>query len=276
VRIFNKVAIVGTGLIGGSMGLAIKKNKLAGSIVGFSRHESSIIKAKRLGAIDNGSTSLAVIKGADLVILATPVGSIMDLASTISKIINKNCTVIDVGSTKEKIVLKLSKIFPNYVGTHPLAGSEKRGVAFANPDLFNDSLCLLTPDKKTNKSSLLKVKKLWQGLGAKTLKVTAPEHDRIMASVSHLPHAAAFALMNSVPGVFLKFSASGLKDTTRISASEPELWADIFLSNDRNILDALELLENNLGRIKSALKNKNKNALLKLLRKAKRIREKLK
>ncbi|MGA2774664.1 MAG: prephenate dehydrogenase [Candidatus Omnitrophota bacterium] len=276
MKIFNKVAIVGTGLIGGSMGLAIKKNKLAGSIVGVSRHENSIVRAKRLGAIDNGSKSLAFIKDVDLIILATPVSVIMDLALRISKIINKNCTVIDVGSTKEKIALKLSKIFPNYVGTHPLAGSEKHGVAFASAGLFQGSLCILTPDKKTNKNILLKVKKLWQGVGAKTWEVNASEHDRIMAFVSHLPHAAAFALMNSVPEVFLKFSASGLKDTTRISASEPKLWADIFLSNDRNLLLALESLVDNLERIKLTIKNKNKNTLIKILRKAKRIREKLK
>jgi prephenate dehydrogenase len=243
MKVFNKVAIVGTGLIGGSLALAMKKNGLAKKIVGVSRHNSSLSEAKRIGAINDGSKSLTIIKDADLVVLAAPVHAIIKLAPAISKIINKDCIVIDVGSTKEEIVLELSKIFPNYIGTHPIAGSEKRGVKNANASLFKGSLCILTPDKMAKQDCLRKVKKIWAGVGAKTLEVTPLKHDKIMAFVSHLPHAISFALMNSVPKALLKFAASGLKDTTRISASEPELWSDIFLSNDKNIFRCLGIIK---------------------------------
>ena len=276
MRIFDKVAIVGTGLIGGSLGLAIKNNKLASKVVGVSRHKSSWLEARKKGAIDKGSETLNIINDADLLILATPVNTIISLAPKISKIINKNCIVMDVGSSKEEIVSRLSRVFPNYVGAHPLAGSEKRGIAFASSNLFNGSLCIITPDKNTRKSALFKIRKLWSGVGARTIEAAPSTHDKIMAFVSHLPHAASFALMNSVPKVFLRFAASGLKDTTRISASEPELWADIFMSNDKNILCALGLLEDNLKQIKFAIKTGNRNALVKILEKAKTKRKELK
>jgi len=276
VKIFNKVAIVGTGLIGGSLGLAIKSNKLASKVVGVSRHKKSLLEARKKGAINEGSITLNIIRGADLLILATPVNTIISLTPQISKMISKDCIVMDVGSSKEEIVSRLSRVFPNYVGAHPLAGSEKRGIAFANKELFKGSLCIVTPDNKTKKSALLKIKKLWSGVGAKTMETTPSTHDKIMAFVSHLPHAVSFALMNSVPEVFLRFAASGLKDTTRISASEPQLWADIFMSNYKNILTALGLLEGNLKQIKIAIKTRNRAALIKILEKSKTKREKLK
>lgn len=276
MKIFNKVAIVGTGLIGGSLGLAIKSNKLASKVVGVSRHKKSLLEARKKGAINEGSITLNIIRGADLLILATPVNTIISLTPQISKMISKDCIVMDVGSSKEEIVSRLSRVFPNYVGAHPLAGSEKRGIAFANKELFKGSLCIVTPDNKTKKSALLKIKKLWSGVGAKTMETTPSTHDKIMAFVSHLPHAVSFALMNSVPEVFLRFAASGLKDTTRISASEPQLWADIFMSNYKNILTALGLLEGNLKQIKIAIKTRNRAALIKILEKSKTKREKLK
>ena len=275
MKIFNKVAIVGVGLIGGSLGLSIKKKKLANIVIGVSRHKSSLVEAVRKRAIDYGSQSLSIIKGADLVILATPVNMIMDLAPQLAKIISKECVVIDVGSTKGKIVFKLGKVFPNYVGTHPLAGSEMRGIRNADENLFKGSLCILTPNGTTSKKILGRVRKLWIGAGARTINIAAATHDKILAFVSHLPHAAAFALMNSIPSVFLSFASSGLKDTTRISASEPELWVDIFLSNDKFILGALGLLEDNLRQIKFAIKNKDRKLLLKILQKAKAKRVKL-
>lgn len=276
MEIFNKVAIIGTGLIGGSLGLAIKNNKLACKVVGVSRHKSSWIEAKRKGAIDEGSETLSIIKDADLLILATPVNTIISLAPKISKVVNKNCVVMDVGSSKEEIVSNLSRVFSNFIGAHPLAGSEKRGIAFASRNLFDGSLCIITPDKKTKKSALLKIKRLWSGVGAKTIETTPSTHDKIMAFVSHLPHAVSFALMNSIPKVFLRFAASGLKDTTRISASEPELWADIFMSNDKNVLCALRSLEVHLKQIKFSIKTKNRHALVKILGKAKTKRNELK
>jgi prephenate dehydrogenase len=275
MTIFKKVAIVGTGLIGGSLALAIRKNKLAEKIVGVSRRQSSIARARRIGAIDDGSRSLNIIKGADLVVLATPVDTIIKLASRISGLIDKKCVVIDVGSTKEKISARLSAIFPGYVGTHPLAGSEKRSIAHAHSGLFRGSLCILTPTDSTDKKALAKAVNLWLGVGAKTIDLLPRDHDKALSFVSHLPHIAAFSLMQSVPGEFLKFGASGLRDTTRIAASDSGIWADIFLSNAANILRASESFKKNISDITKAIAARDKAKLTRILNSAKIKREKL-
>lgn len=275
MRKFHKVAIIGTGLIGGSLALAIKKKRLADQIVGVSRHKKNLAIAKKKGAIDQGSQHLDIIRGADLVVLAVPVSAIINLASEIRKLISKGCIVIDVGSTKKQIVSCLEKIFPNYVGTHPLAGSEKRSILHAHPDLFNNSLCILTPTKKTTPKILNKIKMLWGEAGAKVALMAPETHDKILSFVSHLPHIAAFSLIGAVPGQHLKFASGGLRDATRIAASDSELWVDIFFSNQKNILEAIKSLEGNLTKIKSAIKRKDRKTLSAILKKAKGKRESL-
>ena len=266
---FKKVAIIGTGLIGGSLALAIKKNRLAKKIVGVSRHKKSLALAKRIGAIDQGSLGLGIIKGADFIIFAAPVKAIINLAPLVSKVASKDCLVIDVGSTKEKIVSSLSKFFPNYVGAHPLAGSEKRSVANASALLFKGSLCILTPVKRTNRKALRKLNLFWKRLGVKTTILTPAKHDEVLSFVSHLPHIVAFSLINSVPGHCLKFASTGLKDTTRIAASDSELWSEIFLSNKENLLKAIEILENNIKLIKSGILKRDAKKLEIILKQAK-------
>lgn len=273
MRLFNKVAIIGTGLIGGSMALAIKKKGLARQVVGVSRHKSTLIRARKSRVIDKGSQRLSIIRDADLVVLATPVNTILNLAATISKFIQKDCLVTDVGSTKCEIVSKLSKIFPNYVGSHPLAGSEKRGITNASTDIFKNSLCILTPTKNTNPGALKKIKNLWKQFGARVVFLSPDTHDRILSFVSHLPHAIAFSLIDIIPGKYLKFAATGLRDTTRIAFSDSRLWADILLSNRKNTLESIESFQNNLSRIKSAISKKEEKTLIKILKRAKEKRE---
>ncbi|TRZ50092.1 prephenate dehydrogenase/arogenate dehydrogenase family protein [bacterium] len=276
MRIFNKVAIVGTGLIGGSIGLAIKDKKIARQVIGVSRHKKTLLQAKRRGAIDIGSQDIKIIKDADLVILAAPVETIIRMAPKISRMIRKDCIVTDVGSTKEHIVRSLSKIFSHYVGSHPLAGSEKRGITNARGSLFHNSLCLLAPVENTNLRALNKVRRLWQAMGSRVLLISADKHDQALSFVSHLPHVAAFALINCVPPGFLKFASGGLKDTTRIAASDAEIWTDIFSSNRRNISRSIGLFQKDIAKIKSAILNKDQRALGRLLKKAKAKREALK
>ena len=274
-NLFNKVAIVGTGLIGGSIALDIKKKKISRQVVGVSRHAASIALAKKLGAIDCGSRDLAILKGADLVILAAPVEVILKLAPRINKIISPECLVTDVGSTKVEIVSLLSGIFANYVGTHPLAGSEKRGVGNSRAGIFENSLCILTPVKITSAPALKKVRLLWERLGAQTVLMDPKAHDKALSFTSHLPHISAFSLMNSVPAGFFKFSASGLKDTTRLASSEAELWADIFFTNKNNILNAVGHLEKNLALIKSAVRKNDRKILISMLKAARKKRNAL-
>lgn len=276
MRMFNKVAIVGTGLIGGSIALAMKKKRLCLQVIGISRHRKSLLLAKRLGAVDVASLSLEAIKDADLVVLAMPVSKILSLAPVISGLIKKDCLVFDVGSSKANIARKLSRLFPFFVGAHPLAGSEKRGIKFARPDLFLNSLCILTPLKNTSKNAFLKVKKLWNALGARTLVISPEKHDQTLGFISHLPHIAAFSLINSIPAEFLRFSTPSLKESTRVASSDPELWADIILDNQQNSLKAISMMQSNLQGIKASLKRKDKLELINQFKKAKNKRGSLK
>ncbi|MFA5410620.1 MAG: prephenate dehydrogenase/arogenate dehydrogenase family protein [Candidatus Omnitrophota bacterium] len=272
MRLFDKVAIVGVGLIGGSLALAMKKKKLARKIIGVSRHKKTLSLARKNRAIDEGTQDLSIVRDADLVILAAPVKTILRLAEKIAPLVKRDCVVIDVGSTKEEIVSKLDRLFSRYVGTHPLAGSEKRGINNADPFIFEGSLCILTPTKNTDPAAKRKTEELWRKLGVRVVFLSGRAHDRILSFISHLPHLAAFSLIGIAPRQYLRFAASGLKDTTRIAASDPGLWADIFLSN-AGLLKAVSLFEDELRKIKSAIKSKDRSLLIKILKGAKKKRE---
>ncbi|MFA5092963.1 MAG: prephenate dehydrogenase [Candidatus Omnitrophota bacterium] len=275
MKMFNKVVIIGTGLIGGSLGLALKKKQLAGQVIGLSRKKANANLAKKCKAIDIVGKSLEVVNNADLIILATPVDIILEIAPKIAKKIKSSCLVIDVGSSKEMIVTSLDKIIPNFVGCHPLAGSEKRGAANIQPDIFCGCTCIITPSAKTKQLALNKIKLFWKKIGSKVVVLSPKKHDQALAVTSHLPHALAFALISSVPEQFLGLSAGGLKDITRIASSDPGLWSQIFLSNRSNLLSAFSSLQNKINALKIAIKNKNKKLLTKILAASKNKREKL-
>lgn len=275
MRLFNKVAIVGVGLIGGSIGRAIKKRRLARRVIGISRHKQTINSAKRGCAIDQGFTDISGVRGADLVILAAPVGSIIEVGLRIIPLIKPQALVFDTGSTKQAIVRALEDKLPNFVGCHPLAGSQKQGVLNADANLFRDTLCIFTPTKRTPPAALKKARAFWKALGAKTVDMPPAMHDKYIAYVSHLVHIAAFSLIESIPARALCFAASGLKDTTRIAASGENLWKDIILTNPENILAALKDFNLALSKIRSAIISKDASALLRLLRQARLKREKL-
>ncbi|MGD9015505.1 MAG: prephenate dehydrogenase/arogenate dehydrogenase family protein [Candidatus Omnitrophota bacterium] len=276
MRLFNQVAIIGVGLIGGSIGLGIKKKRLAKQVVGISRHKSTINLAKKRGAIDIGSLDISAIKKADLVILAAPVNSIIQLGVKIRGLIKPGTLVTDTGSTKKSVVKILEKALPNFVGGHPLSGSEKQGVANARDDLFCGSLCILTPTRKTPQLALSRIRKLWIELGSRVILLTPARHDKLISHVSHLPHIIAFSLIQSVPRSSLFLASSGLKDTTRIAASPAGLWEDIFLTNAENILVALRGFTNSLSGIRRAIKQGDARALERLLRQARLKRQLIK
>jgi len=231
--------------------------------------------AKRLGAIDKVATTLEPIAGADLVILAAPINTIMEIAPKISGRLNKKCLVIDVGSTKNEIVSKLNTLIPGFVGCHPLAGSEKKGIVHAQKNIFAGSLCVITPNAKTQKSSFNKAKLLWQKLGAKILVLSPKKHDQILSFTSHLPHVIAFSLTSCIPDKFFNISSGGLKDVTRISGSDASLWSEIFLSNRQNLLRSISTFQTKLAKLKLALRQKDKRNLKKILSAAKTKRERL-
>lgn len=272
---FKKAVVVGLGLIGGSLAIELKKNKLAKSVIGISRHERTLELAKNRNIIDDGSCSLGIAKGADIVILAAPVNTILKLGKELSKIVDKGCIVTDVGSTKQLICRKLGGIFCGFVGGHPLAGSEKRGIENARAGLFKGSLCLLTPTSRTDKNTLRIIEKLWRIAGADVSCIGPAAHDKALSFISHLPHIAAFSLIGCIPDKFLKLAPCSLRETTRIAASDSRLWSDIFLSNKENIVRSIRLLRANLHDFETAIKNNREKRLMDILKKAKIKRDRI-
>ena len=274
---FKRITIVGLGLIGGSLGFAIKRKRIAKEVVGVSRRRSTLRRALALGTVD--SVTLDPEKGvrnSDLVILAAPVLTIINIARRISRHLKKGAVVIDAGSTKNDIVRKIEAILPrrvDFVGSHPVAGSEKQGVVNADKDLFKGAYCILTKSPRTNPKALARIKRFWKALGMKVEIMSPEKHDNVVSRLSHLPHAVSAALSNTCQKCDLKLAAGGFKDTTRIASGAPELWKDIFLTNKKNIARDIKLFKKELSKIEAALKKGKHAELLRLLKKAKAIRD---
>jgi len=242
---FKKIAIIGVGLIGGSIGLAAKKHGAAKKVVGIFRRRSTLNKALKRKAVDYATLNLRDgVRGADLIILATPVVSIPRIAEELIRCADRGAIITDAGSTKEWLVSKIDNLALRrrdifFVGSHPMAGSEMTGVEFSRPDLFDRASCIVTRSARTNAEALAKVKAFWRSLGARVAEMSPREHDKAVSFISHLPHIVAFGLAGCVPKESLQYAAEGFKDTTRIASSDPELWADIFLTNRKEVLEAL-------------------------------------
>lgn len=275
--LFRKVTIIGVGLMGGSLGLGFKKHRLAREVVGLSQRHSSLAAALKIHAIDQGYHDIRkAVTNADLVILATPVGIITGMLSMIGPYLKRNCIVTDVGSVKTSIVNLAQEQLPAsvfFVGSHPLTGSEKQGIQYASDELFKGSLCIMTPTGKTNRSACERVKRLWGKLGSEVKLMSPEEHDKILAYTSHLPHVLAYALMQSVSEDFFKYAASGLKDTTRIASSSPQMWNDICAGNARNIVHAIDELVKNLSVFRKSINTNDQKNLLNQFKTAKDKRD---
>ncbi len=279
--LFEKVAIIGTGLLGGSLALALKKYQLAKKVVGTFRKESSIKIACEKGIIDEGSVDIhKAVQYADLVVLASPVNVILEQLKNkeFIKALKRGVIMTDVGSTKSAIVQAAKKYLPNhilFVGSHPIAGSEKSGFEFATGELFQGANCIMTPLETTNKLAKDKVQHLWKSVGANILMMEPLKHDEIFSFVSHLPHVIAFALMRSIPEDMIGFAAAGLKDTTRIAGSSPKMWHDICDSNYRHVVKAIDGVVTSLAEIRKAIIHHDEVTLTQILTQAKTKREKL-
>lgn len=277
---FNKIAIIGVGLIGGSIGLAIRKRRLAKEVVGVFRHNSTLKRALKHKAVDKGTMDVKHgVKDAELVILAAPVRSIPTLFFEVIKYVKTGTVVTDVGSTKIWIVNKIEAALGrspsiSFVGSHPMAGSEHTGVEFARSDLLEGSPCIVTRTGKTDKRALTKVVNFWQSLGAKVKIMSPASHDRSVSLISHLPHIIGFSLAGAVPEKEMRYAAEGFKDTTRVASSDPMLWADIFLTNRKDILKSGRMFERYYKRLIKILSENKYRELVKLLKKAKSKRDK--
>ena len=270
--IFNTCAIIGVGLIGGSIGLGLKKLNLVERVIGIGRRQESINAAVSNGAVDYGTTDIKNgVQDADIVIAATPVSLIARNLKSAIPYLKDGALITDVGSTKNFILQELKDATTNingktddcfeFIGAHPIAGSENKGVEHAVSDLFANSICVLTPTESNSESGINKLTKMWELLGAKVVSMKPEEHDAILARTSHLPQVLAFAIANIIENDQWKFSAGGLRDLTRIAASDPDLWIDICEQNRSNIIDAIDLYIEELTSMRNDLSACNDDQL---------------
>ena len=280
---FNSIGIVGLGLLGGSIAIDVRKKHLTNCIVGFSRRISTLRKAKRKGFIDKYFRDFEEgIKEVDFLVITTPISVIREYFYLIKEN-NPKILVTDVASVKEKVVIDAEKILgreSNFIGSHPIAGSEKRGLDVSQEGLFKNKTVVLTPSEFTKKNSLQKVREFWNCLGGKVVCCSPAEHDYMLAFTSHLPHFVIFSLINILKGKegdrnFLDYIGSGFKDTTRIGKSDPDLWAEIFFLNKKNILFGLKKFEKSLSQLSEDLKKDDRNSMLVKLRKIQKIRKEI-
>lgn len=235
----KRLTILGVGLLGGSIGLALKSVASHCQVMGYGHRPATLDKAREIGAIDIGTTDPAeAVRGSDLIILCTPVLTFPDLLGQIREALSPGAVVTDVGSTKRTVVRAAEALLPDtvhFVGSHPMAGSEKRGVEYARTDLFKNALCILTPHENTAQEPLNTVTSFWKLLGMRVTHLSPEAHDRLLADVSHLPHVAAAALVAMQEEAGLDLSGKGFLDTTRVAGGDGALWRDIILDNRDNV-----------------------------------------
>ncbi|MFO8014185.1 MAG: prephenate dehydrogenase [Phycisphaerae bacterium] len=276
---WNQVTIIGTGLIGGSLGLAMKRAGLARKVVGVGHRQTTLDRAVACGAADETALEAAEgVRGSDLVVLATAVGLFEPLLRRAARDLADGAVVIDVGSTKAEVVRIAETVVPEgraFVGCHPIAGSEKRGIDYADADLFGGAVCVVTPTDRTPADALARVTDTWEALGMRVVRLSAAEHDRLLAEVSHLPHLAAAALVQAVGPEAERLVGSGWTDSTRIAGGDPGLWRDILLTNAAGVGRALEQFREALKELEDALARGDGERIEHLLADAKARRDRI-
>ncbi len=276
--LIERLAVIGTGLIGGSFALALKQAGQVGTVVGAGRSQENLQIAQLRGILDEiAADSVHAVQGADFVLLAVPVGQMKGVMQAVAPQLGPDAVVSDVGSIKQDVVdlaqQHLGASLSRFVPGHPIAGAETSGAEAARGDLFSARNVVLTPLPETNFKALVKVQSAWQACGAKVSIMQAGQHDRIFAAVSHLPHLLAYALVDMLANrpdadLFFNYAASGFRDFTRIAASSPEMWRDIALANKDALLIELGAYEAKLGELKVALTAMDGDVLMNIISRA--------
>lgn len=275
----KRLTILGVGLLGGSIGLALKSAVSDCQIVGYGHRDSTLEMAKQVGAIDIGTTDpAAAVEGSELVILCTPVLTFGPLLGQIAGNLRGGAIVTDVGSTKRSVVEAAEAILPSgvhFIGSHPMAGSEKRGVEFARTDLFRGALCILTPTKDTRADVIWRAENFWKLLGMRVTKMSPGDHDRLLADVSHLPHITAAALVAMQEDLGLDLCGKGFLDTTRVAGGDGALWRDILVDNRDNVRGSILRLREQFDRLLELMERGDSEPLRQWLDAAAKRREEL-
>src|SRR5690554_4993534 len=281
--LFQRVAVIGLGLIGGSLASAIRSHNLARVVVGFDQKPEDAALGVDLGVIDQAATTLEqAVRGSDLVVLAVPVRATRVVLEQIRPWLASDAVLTDVGSTKSSFVADVKAVFgklsPRVIPGHPIAGSEKSGIRAANPDLFANHKVILTPADDADAAALSGLTALWEGTGATVLTMSVAYHDEVLAATSHLPHLIAFSLVDTLAGEdenmdIFRYAAGGFRDFTRIAASDPVMWHDIFLSNRDAVLRVIDHFTQDLGQLRTAIAAGDGATMLRVFSRAKAARE---
>tara|TARA_B100000401_G_C52798072_1_gene717035 strand:+ start:1128 stop:2030 length:903 start_codon:yes stop_codon:yes gene_type:complete len=282
---FDKVSIIGCGLIGSSILRAIKEKKISKITTVFDKSKEvlSFLKQKKIDVEIQSNINLAV-KNSDFVIIATPLSSYKEVLLSIKKDLNKNAILTDTGSVKKEInqIIENLGLSNSWIASHPIAGTEDSGPEAGFAKLFINKWCIISPSNKAKENDIKKVQVFWESLGSKVKIMSFAEHDYILSLTSHLPHAIAYNLVRTAINNddkfkqdVIQYSAGGLRDFTRIAASDPVMWRDIFIDNSENILKTLDKFSNNLEELKKAIKEKKGNELIKIFSGTKSVRKEI-
>ena len=280
---FRKITIVGVGLLGGSLGLAIKKRGLADEVAGYVRRAASMAECKQAKAVDVCTRDLQeAVADADLIVLCTPLAQMCPLLQEMRAAIKRGAIITDVGSVKATVVKELESLVAksgaHFVGSHPMAGAEKTGVSAARPELFANAVCVVTPTRRSHPPATKTVEEFWKAVGARVLRLAPELHDELVSRSSHLPHVAAATLANLIldpkhPKSQPLLCANGFRDTTRIASGSPEMWRDIAMANRKNLAKALDTFIRDLKKFQSLLKKGDEKAAEKFFQSGKQRRD---
>lgn len=275
---YDKITIIGMGLMGGSLGRTLLRNNIAREVVGCGRNINRLKIALKKGAATSVTIDLEkAVNGAQIIIVSLPVMLISEYVKKILTSVNKNCCITDMGSVKEKIVNEIVKFDKEklFIGSHPMVGSEKAGIENMKEDLFKGGTCIVTPLKNSNYQKINILTSFWKYVGMKVIKMTPKQHDKYISGISHLPHLISFALINCQKENILKrkeIIGRGFKDTTRIAASNEEIWTDIFLANQKNIVKDIDYYLKTLKNFRNLIEGNEMNKLKSEIKKAKKLR----
>ncbi len=279
----KKIAIIGVGLIGASLGMALRRNGFASAVIGFGRSSQNLEKAVQIGAIDRFEATIReACVGAEIVVIAASLGATAGILREVEACVADDTIITDVGSVKGSVVrdarVILGAKFGKFVPGHPIAGNEKSGAEAAIPDLFRDHKVILTPTAATTLEAVNQIEKLWTELGSEVVKMSVESHDRALAMTSHLPHLLAYNVMDTLlrqedSASLLEFSAGGFRDFTRIASSNPELWADILLMNKDNVAKFCDEFKSGLNSLTRALDANDRERIIEIFSVAKKARD---
>ena len=282
---FNKISIIGCGLIGSSILRAVEEKKLATKISAYDKSSKVIDYLKKNFSVEICSNISDVVKDSDLVVIASPLSSYKEILLSIHTSLKENVILTDTGSAKKevnKIISNLNLKNVNWIASHPIAGTEYSGPEAGFSSLFKNRWCIISADKEVAEDKIKSLENFWSKLGSKTKLMTFEDHDYVLSLTSHLPHAVAYSIVKTAINKedkfkddVIQYSAGGLRDFTRIAASDPLMWKDIFIDNSDNILKVLDNYSKNLNEIKDAIKNKDSKKLLDIFSSTKKVRKEI-